>query len=73
MKTTTLALAGRLPASGWLLAFALSIACLSASYQSGQSSGQSHGQSHGKHLNSLIEAGFVILDPDGYEVERFDE
>ena len=65
MERTTLALAGRLPASGWLLAFALSIACLASSYP--------REQSHGEYMNDLISAGFIIIDPEGYEVVRFDE
>ena len=63
--STSLALACGFLASNWLMALTVSIACLAASYP--------REQSHGEYLNNLIYDGFIIIDPEGYEVVRFDE
>lgn len=47
------------------------------SYWGGQQLGYNQGFQQGReshqNLNDLLSVGFVLTDPDGYEVERFDD
>ena len=55
-----------------LLALALA-SCVAAGYSCGYSAGYSAGRDSHQNVNELIDAGFLVTDPEGFPVRQFDE
>lgn len=48
-------------------------ALIVTSFVAGHVSGRDGAPSQGSHLNDLISVGFRVIDPEGFEVDSFDE